>query len=267
MTKHPEIAFIKWDCNRMITNGYSPYLKENQSHLYIDYVNALYKVFDRMRQKYPHLPVMLCSGGGGRVDYGALKYFTEFWPSDNTDGLERVFIQWGYSNFYPSITSCNHITSWGKQSLKFRTDVAMMGKMGYDIPVKKMTEQELKFSQNAVVNYKRLNSTIWFGDLYRLISPYDESRAVLMYVSSEKNKAVLFSYTLNPRYGESFQKVRLQGLDPAKMYKVEETNINLRQNFMESGKVFSGDFLMKVGLEVSSNTSLNSIVLEITENK
>lgn len=267
MTKHPEIAFIKWDCNRMITNGYSPYLKENQSHLYIDYVNSLYKVFDRMRQKYPHLPIMLCSGGGGRVDYGALKYFTEFWPSDNTDGLERVFIQWGYSNFYPSITSCNHITSWGKQSLKFRTDVAMMGKMGYDIPVKHMTDQELKFSQNAVTNYKRLSNTIWFGDLFRLVSPYDESRAVLMYVNTEKNKAVLFSYTLNPRYGEFFQKVRLQGLDATKMYKVEETNINLRQTFMESGKVFSGDFLMKVGLEVSANNSLNSVVLEITEVK
>jgi alpha-galactosidase len=79
MQKNPGIAYIKWDCNRMMTNSYSPYLKNQQSHLYIDYVNNLYKVLERIRVKYPHLPIMLCSGGGGRVDYGALRYFTEFW--------------------------------------------------------------------------------------------------------------------------------------------------------------------------------------------
>jgi alpha-galactosidase len=139
LTKYPGIGFIKWDCNRMMTNSYSVYLKDRQSHLYIDYVNCLYGVLDRLRQKYPHLPVMLCSGGGGRVDYGALRYFTEFWASDDTDPLERVYIQWGYSYFFPSFAVCNHVTSWGKQSLKFRTDVAMMGKMGYDIQVNGLT--------------------------------------------------------------------------------------------------------------------------------
>ncbi len=147
MTAYPGIAFFKWDCNRMMTNAYSVYLKDKQSHLYIDYVNSLYDVLEKIRLKYPDLPMMLCSGGGGRVDYGALRYFTEFWASDNTDALERVYMQWGYSYFFPAISVCNHITSWGKQSLKFRTDVAMMGKMGYDIPVKELTENELKFSQ------------------------------------------------------------------------------------------------------------------------
>jgi alpha-galactosidase len=226
MTKNPGIAFIKWDCNAMITNPYSVYLKEHQSHLYIDYVNSLYTVLDRLRKKYPSLPIMLCSGGGGRVDYGALRYFTEFWASDNTEPLERVYIQWGYSYFFPAVSVCNHITSWGKQSLKFKTDVAMMGKMGYDIPVNELTEKELKFSQDAIVNYKRLSDVIWHGDLYRLASPYEGNRAVLMYVNSSRNKAVLFSYTLNSRYGESFNKVRLQGLDPAKTYKIQEINIS-----------------------------------------
>lgn len=75
--------------------------------------------------------MMLCSGGGGRVDYEALKYFSEYWPSDNTDPLERIFIQWEYSYFYPAIASANHVTDWGKQPVKFRTDVAMMGKLRF----------------------------------------------------------------------------------------------------------------------------------------
>lgn len=74
MTKYPDIAFFKWDCNSPITNIYSVYLKNKQSHLYIDYVRGLYNVLERVKAKYPNLPMMLCSGGGGRSDYEALKY-------------------------------------------------------------------------------------------------------------------------------------------------------------------------------------------------
>ena len=267
LTKYPGIAFFKWDCNRMMTNAYSVYLNDKQSHLYIEYVKSLYSVLEKLRQKYPHVPMMLCSGGGGRVDYGALHYFTEFWASDNTDPLERIYIQWGYSYFFPSISVCNHVTSWGKQSLKFRTDVAMMGKMGYDIQVKGFTENELKFSQDAIANYKRLSDIIWRGDLYRLISPYEENRAVLMYVNEAKSKAVLFVYTLNARYGETFNRVILQGLDPAKTYKIQEINVlpDARRPNMESGRSYTGDYLMKVGLNIGSATSLTSTVVEISE--
>ena len=272
LTANPGIAFIKWDCNRMMTNTYSTYLKDKQSHIYIDYVNSLYGVLDRLRTKYPTLPIMLCSGGGGRVDYGALKYFTEFWASDNTDPVERIYMQWGYSYFFPAISVCNHVTSWGKQSLKFRTDVAMMGKMGYDIEVSEMTENELKFSQDAIANYNRIKDVIYRGDLYRLISPYKENRAALMYVNQEKTKAVLFSYTLNTRYGETINRVRLQGLDPSRTYTVKEINVsNEGRSFMgmrgmtENGRSYTGDYLMNVGLNAGSGTPLTSVVYEITE--
>ncbi len=274
LTKYPGMAFFKWDCNRMMTNAYSPYLKDRQSHLYVDYVTSLYSVLDRIRQKYPHLPMMLCSGGGGRVDYGALKYFNEFWASDDTDPVERIYIQWGYSYFFPAVSVCNHITSWGNQSLKFRTDVAMMGKLGYDIKVNEMSDNDLKFSQNAISNYKRLSDIIWKGDLYRLMSPYEENRAALMYVNQAKTKAVFFCYNLNTRFNETFGRVRLQGLDPEKVYKIQEINISRegRRGFgmggpgmSESGKIYTGDYLMKVGLKAGSPAALTSVVYEITE--
>ena len=269
LTKNPKIAFIKWDCNRMMTNTWSTYLKDKQSHVQIEYVRSFYKVMERLRTKYPLLPIMLCSGGGGRTDYGALKYFTEFWPSDNTDPYERVFIQWGYSCFFPSITSCNHITSMGKQSLKYKTDVAMMGKMGYDIRVNEMTEDELKFSKQAVNNYNRLKDLIWKGDLYRLVSPYEEERAVLMYLSKDKRNSILFAYSLHPRAYNKFSPVRLQGLDPNKNYKVEEINKmpGMRTRFQADGKTFSGDYLVKIGLALPNNGELTSVVIEISEVK
>ncbi len=266
MTENPDIAYMKWDCNRPMTSSFSPYLKENQSQMYVDYVLAFYKILDRVRAKYPHLPIMLCSGGGGRIDYGALKYFTEYWPTDNTDGYERVFIQWNYSYYMPAIATCNHITSWGKQSLKYRTDVAMMGKMGYDIMISHFTDKELKFSQDAIKNYNRLSNIVWFGNVYRLVSPYDGNRAVVMYSNDSKTKAVLFSYTLNTLFKEIHQKVKLRGLDASKKYKVKEINLfpDTKSKFVEDNQSFSGDYLMKIGISVSPNTPLTSNVYEIT---
>lgn len=269
MTKDPGIAFIKWDCNRSMTNAYSPYLKEKQTHLYIDYTKGLYKVMQRIRAKYPHLPIMLCSGGGGRTDYEALKYFTEFWPSDNTDGLERIFIQWGYSYFFPANTISAHVTSMGKQqSLKFRTDVAMMGKMGYDIRVNNFTPQELQFSNDAVKTYKRISDVIWFGDLYRLISPYEENRAVLLYVNENKSKAILFNYFTTPRRKDAFSRVLLQGLDATKKYRVKEINLfpETKSAQPDNDKVMSGEYLMNIGLNLAPGRAnpLSSNIFEIT---
>ena len=260
------VAFFKWDCNRMMTSAYSAYLKDKQSHLFIEYTNGLYKVLDRIKTKYPDLPMMLCAGGGGRADYGMLNYFTEFWASDNTDPFDRIFIQWGYSNFYPALAVCNHVTSMGKQSVKFRTDVAMMGKLGFDIHVGDLKEDELKYAQQAVANYKRLSPVIWKGDLYRLVSPYEDSRAVLIYVNEDKTEAVLYSYTLHPLTDPNYGLVKLNGLDPVKQYKVKEINTmpNAKNTFEESGTVYSGDFLMKIGLKVSSYRQESSVVLEIS---
>jgi alpha-galactosidase len=270
LTKNPGVAFIKWDCNRSMTNAYSAYLKEKQSHLFIEYTRCLYKVMDRIRAKYPHLPIMLCSGGGGRTDYGGLKYFTEFWPSDNTDALERIFIQWGYSYFFPANTIAAHITSMGKgQSLKFRTDVAMSGKLGYDIRVNEFTPPELQFSQEAVKTYKRLSDVIWFGDLYRIISPYEENRSVLMYVNENKSKAILFNYILNVRRKDIFTKVQLQGLDAKKKYRIKEINLfpGTKATNPDNDKVFTGDYLMTVGLNLAPGKilPLTSNIFELIE--
>ena len=253
MTENPDLAFFKWDCNSPITNVYSPYLKEKQNQLYIDHVRGVYNVFKRVAEKYPHLPIMLCSGGGARCDYEALKYFTEFWCSDNTDPIERLYIQWGFSQFFPAKAMCAHVTSWNKNtSIKFRTDVAMMCKMGFDISLKEMNDDEMKYCQEAVANYKRLKGTILDGDLYRLVSPYDTNHSSVMYVDKAKSKSVLFAYDIHPRFGEKTFPVKLQGLDPNKKYKVQEINLmpGQKSTLVTDGGTFSGDFLMKIGMNV-----------------
>lgn len=269
MTKYPGIAYFKWDCNSPITNIYSPYLKDKQTHLYIDYVRGLYKVLDRIKAKYPKLPMMLCSGGSGRIDYEALKYFTEFWASDNTDPIQRLFIQYGYSFFYPAKSMSAHVTTWNKNaSIKFRTDVAMMGKLGFDIKLSDMSGDDLTYCQGAVKNYKRLRPAIMEGDLYRLVSPYEGLRthAANQFVCKDKDKAVVFAFDVYPGYGEKLLPVRLQGLDANKQYRVKEINMMPGQGSSLEGndRVFSGDYLMKVGLNLFTGNKLYSRVVEIT---
>ncbi|MFT5165312.1 MAG: alpha-galactosidase [Saprospiraceae bacterium] len=269
-TANPEIAFVKWDCNAVIYNAHSQYLESKkmpQTHLYVDYVNGLYKVLDRLRSKYPKVPMMLCSGGGGRVDYGALAYFTEFWLSDNTDPLERVFLQWDYSHFFPAISLCAHVTDWDKTaSIKYRTDVAMMGKLGFDIVVDELSPNDLRFCQQAVKNYQSLSEVIWHGDLFRLLSPYKNAFAALMFVNEKKERAVVFNYLVSNRFDftYSYEPVKLQGLDAAKKYEVKEINTYPETASTITKNIYSGDFLMKVGFNPDVTLQRKSVVLEIT---
>jgi alpha-galactosidase len=264
-TENPELAYIKWDCNSVIYNANSEYL-ENQSHLYIEYVRGLYNVLERVRAKYPTVPMMLCSGGGGRVDYAALQYFTEFWPSDNTDPLERIYMQWEYSHFYPAISTANHVTEWGRQPLKFRVDVAMMGKLGFDIVVHELEDNDLKFCQDALKNYNEIKPIIWYGDLYRLADPKENSVASLMYVDDDKESGVIFSYLVNNRYGAGSKlPIRLKGLDPDKQYSITEINIYPGRRTRIDGKnSYSGEYLMTIGFNPEVSARRASVVCEIT---
>ncbi len=267
LSENPEVAYFKWDCNSPITNIYSPYAKDKQGQLYVDHVRGVYNVLKRVKEKYPDVPMMLCSGGGSRCDYEALKYFTEFWCSDNTDPIERIYIQWGFSQVFPAKAMAAHVTSWNKNtSVKFRTDVAAMCKLGFDIGLQDLTAEELEYCQQAVANWKRLQPAVMDGDQYRLVSPYETNHAAVEYVDKSRNMAVLFAYDLAPRFREKLVPVKLQGLDPDRKYLVKEINLmpGSDSRLAYNGKTFTGDYLMKVGLNVFTSNHNTSTVLELT---
>lgn len=265
MTKYPDIAYFKWDCNSPITNIYSNYEDKDQQKLYVDYVRGLYKVLDRIKAKYPDLPMMLCSGGGGRTDYEGLKYFTEMWPSDNTDPIERLFIQYGFSQVFPAKVQCAHVTTWNKKApIKFRTNVAMMGKLGFDLNLHDLTADELAYCKQSIKEYNRLKPVILDGDQFRLVSPYEGNHTVTMFVNKKGTDAVVFAFDIHPRYNEKLLNVKLQGLKPGAKYRVHEIN-RADCSMDDSMNSYSGEYLMTVGLPLFSNNDLSSRVYELNE--
>ncbi len=275
LSENPEIAYIKWDCNADIMNYGSLYLpKDKQSELYVRYHRGLHKVLDRIRAKYPDVTIQLCASGGGRVGYGLLPWVDEFWTSDNTDAYQRLFIQWSDSHFYPAIAMASHVSAspnhqTGREvPIKFRFDVAMSGRLGMEIQPKNMSDREKEFSKRAIEAYKSVRPVIQLGDQYRLISPYDKgAMAALMYADETKDHAVLFVYRTDYLNGQAMPKVRLDGVDENKNYRIKDlTPLNPSKPSNLNGKVVSGRVLKYAGLNVSGSLSRpwTSLTLELT---
>ena len=291
LTKHPEIAYIKWDANASIQNYGSPYLDQTAkrsnsaygltSNLYVDYHLGLIKTLERIRAKYPNVVIQNCASGGGRANYGLMPFFDEFWVSDNNDALQRVYIQWGTSYFFPSNAMAQHIGGspylmTGRTTpIKFRCDVAMSGRLGMELQPAHMTDEERAQCTVAFRDYKALRELIQLGNLYRLVSPYasvpvveHQQVASMMYVNDNKDQAVLFAYGLSSFMKQASRKIRLAGLDPNRTYTLHEKNILVKYHHDRGawgegepcdldGKTFSGAYLMAVGLEIPLSTEYN----------
>ena len=249
----PGIDYIKWDCNRVIQSFGSPYLGTEQDRFFVEYCQGLYSVMQRIRDKYPRVMIQCCSSGGGRVDYGALRYCNEIWTSDNTDALSRASIQYATSLIYPACVMASHVSAVPNHQtgnvtpLKFRFDMACSGRLGMELQPRTLSADEKALAQRCIGSYKAYRDLVFSGDLYRLASPCDGSYYGLMYVSPDRSRAVVFTYCLQYESRNVGGKVfRLQGLDPARTYQVVEQNVD-RSCWWGNGQTFTGDFLMGGG--------------------
>lgn len=265
MTKYPDLAYIKWDANMPIMNHGSQYLPmDNQSHLYIEYHRGFENVCKRIRAKYPDLVIQACASGGGRANWGVLPWFDEFWTSDNTDALQRVYMQWGTSYFFPAIAMACHISAAPNHQtqrvipLKYRIDVAMSGRLGMEIQPKNMTDEEKALCRQAIKEYKEIRPIVQLGNIYRLQSPFEKKGvASLMYVDDAKQKAVFYWWKTETFINQHLPLIKMAGLDANKLYKVHELNRIDNKPLDCEGKSYSGEYLMNHGLEIPYNHSVD----------
>ncbi|WP_294080826.1 alpha-galactosidase [Proteiniphilum sp. UBA5384] len=276
LSSHHGIAYIKWDANRHVEQVGSSYLPaDKQTHFWIDYTKGLYVIYEKIRNKYPDLIFQACASGGGRVDYGALKYHDEFWTSDNTDALRRVYMQYSTNLIYPAVATAAHVSTVpGHQTgsiipLKFRFDVAMSGRLGLELQPRDIPEEEWDFAEQAIENYKtHVRELVTKGDLYRLISPYDRTNnhSSNIYIRKDKSKAVLFVYCTDFNNRGVLPKILLQGLDNNKKYRITEINKTKNKScFWGNEMIFDGEYLMNAGIELQIARQYDSAVFILEE--
>ncbi len=240
------IAYVKWDFNRNLTEAGSALLPaERQQEVFHRYVLGLYELLERLTSAFPHVLFEGCSGGGGRFDPAMLYYSPQIWTSDDTDAVERCRIQYGTSLVYPASSISAHVSAspnhqTGRStSFETRGNVAMAGAFGYELDLTKLTAEEKELVRKQVAQYHAYYDVIQNGDLYRLISPFEnENVCAWEYVSADKREALLTFVVRRCKVNfTSF--VRMKGLDSHKRYRED------------SGRVYSGDTLMNAGLNLT----------------
>ena len=262
-----DIDFLKWDYNRNWSEaGWDAVPVADQKKIYVAYVHNLYAILDRLRAKHPKLEIESCSGGGSRVDLGIMRRTEEVWPSDNTDALDRLSLQDGFTYAYAPGVMMAWVTDVPnrKTPLKFRFLVAMEGSLGIGANLNNFTPEDMATSKDLVAFYKTIRPTVQQGSQYRLIAPSrpgaPSERAATEYVSGDGAQAVLFAYLHSQNFGDPYPLVRLQGLDPKANYRLHP----LDPKQLISQQEASGSYWMSHGLQLDLRGDYDStaVVLE-----
>jgi len=223
-----EIAFLKWDYNRNWSEpGWDQLPAAEQKRVYVDFTQNLYSILSELRKRHPNVEIESCSGGGGRVDLGILRYTDEVWPSDNTDPFDRLTIQDGFTYAYTPqvmmawVTDSPHDLEHQVRvtSLPYRMLSSMQGSLGIGADITKWTSEENATAKRLIAAYHQVQPTIVQGELYRLISPRDGSEfSATQTVKQDKSQSVVFAFIHSTQKGRGFPLLKLKGLDPAAEY-------------------------------------------------
>ncbi len=267
----PGISYVKWDCNRKISDPGSAHLPPAlQGNLYFDYITRYYEQMRQLRQEFPEVTFQCCSAGGGRLDIGAAAFHEEFWLSDNTDACDRLRMQWSASYFFPSNAIGCHFTAspngytHREASLKFRFDVALAGRLGLELDPRALSDEEIRDIRARVELAKELRPIVQLGDLYRLVSPYSGPDCALLYIHGRE--ALLLAYTTQRVYTDQHARIPLCGLNPNARYRIEETAPDATGYHCPlQGQTLGGDALLASGIPIRWSHPQQSCVLRLTE--
>ena len=200
---------------------------DEQKRVSVEFVRNLYSILAALRKKHPKIEIESCSGGGGRVDLGILHYTDEVWPSDNTDPFDRILMQDGFSYAYTPqimmawVTHSPHWLNGRATSLTYRMLSSMQGSLGIGANLNHWSAEDFATAKRLITAYHSVQKTIVRGDLYRLISPRDNSEmSATETVSGDKSQAVVFAFANATNKGRGFPLLQLRGLDPDAEYKL-----------------------------------------------
>ena len=264
LTEHPRVAYIKWDHNCTLgANPGSHVDLDNQGSFSDKYTEAYYRIMEKLRKNFPNVIFQACGSGGMRGDIGALQYSEEIWGSDQTNGINRISIQWGWSHFLPVKAVAAHVGCLNEGDYKFRTDVAMTARLGVELDPASGNARRLgdpAIIAKGIAVYKELRPLLHSADLYRGRSPMESQTTELTFVSRDKSEAVFFGFKRDR--GAKTEKLKVSGLDPNAKYRLTEMNTDTEPRIV-SGQIFTGAELKQNGIEVKFPDKVSSVNIKL----
>lgn len=243
LSKH-NIKYVKWDMNRPFSEAGAENLDCPQMLWYL-HTKAVYDIVDKLKALHPDIAFESCASGGGRSDYGALMHYDQVWTSDNTDGIDRMVIQKGYSLLKPIKTMRAWVTDIAginkPCSLDFRFNIAMQGALGIGGNLTEYSDEDLEICKRNIELYKEIRSLVQFGNLYRLMDIDEDEILFNQYVNDEKTESVAFIAANGTRFYKKSVPMLFDGLDEKKRY-----TLTIDKTTYEK----SGAYLMNVGIEL-----------------
>lgn len=241
------IDYVKWDMNRFLAETLSA--QGDDGMVWYRHAKGFVRLAKELRRRHPHMSFEACAGGGARVNYETMEIFDQFWPSDNTNPLDRCRIQEGYSMVHPP----KYMRAWitdDAHPLSLRAACAMCGALGIGVDLNRYSAEQLAEMKVVVERYQAIRPVIQFGELYRLRSLREDGWQVWEYVTEDEAVVI----TMVEHAAEALPPVRLKGLHADAVYQVGEG---------EKACCLSGAYLMQQGIRTATSRDLNGTVLRI----
>lgn len=237
------VDFLKWDFNRSFTEAGALAAGPDARRVHVRHARGLYRVLDRLRTRFPRLRIEACAGGGGRVDPGILAHTDQVWTSDNTDAVDRLTIQHGFSQLYPAgvmsawVTDSPNPLTGRAVPLRFRFHSAMAGVLGIGGDLTRWSDAELTEAKHMIRIYKDIRPVVQHGEQFRLLAPGKGPLTAVQHLSEDGHRVVVLIWRPSTSFGPAQPPLRLRGLEQGTRYRDEDT-----------GDEWSGATLMSYGL-------------------
>ncbi len=264
-----DIAYIKWDHNRVLTEA--SHFGKAAVRLQVE---AIYRMFDALKAAHPGLEIESCSSGGGRIDLGMIEHADRFWTSDNNDALERQTI-----NRYTSIVIApellgTHIGPTKAHSTgrththTFRATTALWGHAGIEWDLTEANPEERQLLRGWADYYKSKRALLHTGRTVRGDQTETNSHTYGV-VAHDKSEALFMYAALRPSEFSRPANIRLTGLDADSIYEVKLVEPFGAANAMQllppkwySGVRLSGALLASMGLRAPVLRPEQAMLLE-----
>ncbi len=229
------------------------------------HVEAIYRIFERVRDKYPNIQLENCAGGGGRTDLGLVSRFTTTWISDwmrmprtvrilngmslalPPEYINRMFGVVMNAHYRGNLDTMMHVVILSHASISGLTPLGTLVNPELLATVKKYLSIHKQFIRPFLDQSRVFHHTpvIPGGDA--------QGWCAIEYASSDEKRAVAGVFRLVNATHSAFT-LKFKGLNPSLTYQVKVYPENHVYTVL-------GASLMQTGFGVNLDTALTSRLL------